>query len=131
MSELVEFLKARLDEDEAAAKAAGEFDGETWVARGDAVLENVPDGTRGEWIAQRCEDDDTAAHIARHDPARVLADVAAKRAILDGYRMLAWVLGDEDAPGTLKDREFILRGVLKRLATVHARHPDYRQEWKP
>jgi hypothetical protein len=33
-----------------------------------------------------------ADHIARHDPARVLADVAAKRALLDD--LLAWGHGD-------------------------------------
>ena len=51
----VAFLRARLDEDEAAAKA--------WLPFGN------PDSAQRE-------------HIARHDPARVLREVAAKRAIL-------------------------------------------------
>jgi hypothetical protein len=52
---LAEFLAARLDEDEAAAKA--------WLPFGN------PDATNRE-------------HAARHDPARVLREVEAKRQIL-------------------------------------------------
>lgn len=55
---LVEFLRARLDEDEAAAKA--------WLPFGnpDAAARN---------------------HVARHDPGRVLREVTHKRTILERH----------------------------------------------
>jgi hypothetical protein len=63
MDELIAFAKACLDEDEAAAKeAASRPLGAAW-----------DDGTRLTAVAR---------HINRHDPARVLREVAAKRAII-------------------------------------------------
>jgi hypothetical protein len=56
MDDLIAFLQARLDEDERSAHA--------WLPFGN------PDAAARD-------------HIARHDPGRVLAEVAAKRAILD------------------------------------------------
>jgi hypothetical protein len=53
--DVVEFLRARLDEDEAAAKA--------WLPFGNPNAE------------QR-------QHVASHDPARVLADVESKRGVV-------------------------------------------------
>jgi hypothetical protein len=61
----------------------------------------------GGWLSDRVE------HIARHDPARVLADVEAKR------RIVEW---DAEQP--------VDRGVLNILASVYADHPDYREEWR-
>src|SRR5690554_5666985 len=59
MDGLVEFLRAQLDEDERVARAA---DGESyWLDEGDA----------------------TGDFLHHHDPARVLAEVAAKRRILE------------------------------------------------
>jgi hypothetical protein len=55
MGDLVKFLRARLDEDEAAAKA--------WLPFGN------PDAA-------------ARAHVARLDPGRVLAEVEAKRRII-------------------------------------------------
>ena len=60
-----------------------------------------------------------AAHIARYNPARVLADIAAKREIV------AWV-GDYDA-----DLDGSAWGILGNLAALYADHPDYQQEWAP
>lgn len=81
---LVAFAAARLDEDEGAADAAG---GERWEVGGDADDADVPADRGGNsWIAvgpwdggMDCAE---AAHIARHDPARVLREVEAKRAII-------------------------------------------------
>jgi hypothetical protein len=56
-----------------------------------------------------------------------LADVRAKKAILDDY---ARYCADLDNPG----REMICqvtRDVIKRLAAVHAGHPDYDEAWRP
>jgi len=73
--------------------------------------------------------------------ARVLADIAAKRAIVEwcGERDQIWagtVADDPElpkvsdfAPGHLKNPADSV--VLRHLAAVYADHPDYQQEWKP
>ena len=102
MSDIVAFLTARLDEDEADARAAiaDRSDTERWEAKG------FPERDRVEWIVRDVEEKyashgypghtavasavpggprdggGVAAHIARHDPARVLREVKAKRAIV-------------------------------------------------
>jgi hypothetical protein len=61
------------------------------------------------------------------DVSRELADVAAKKAILDDY---ARHCADLDNPA----RELICqvtRDVIKRLAAVHDAHPDYDEAWRP
>jgi len=65
MSDIAAFLKARADEDEAAAKAARDAGRLPWQ---DDEWSDQPE----EWID----------HYGRHDPARVLREVAAKRKIL-------------------------------------------------
>lgn len=102
---LVEFLRTRLDEDEAAARA---------------------------WLPFGNPDEAARNHIARHDPARVLAEVEAKRRILyehrdDGY-------GDCLGCGmnALEEmcREIDDCPTLLALAAVYATHPDYQAEWR-
>jgi hypothetical protein len=61
------------------------------------------------------------------DVSQELADVAAKKAILDDY---ARYCADLDNPA----RELICqvtRDVIKRLATVYAEHPDYSADFRP
>ena len=109
---LTAFLAARYDEAEAAARAAEPW----WPST----------------FTQPFATEPRAVHIARHDPARVLADIAAKRAIIQ-----AWILRDQQGSGTGEGAATIAShavGVLvalKHLAAVHAEHPDYRQEWAP
>jgi hypothetical protein len=104
--ELVEFLRQRLDEDEAAAKA--------WLPIGN------PDAAQRE-------------HIARHDPARVLREVDSKRRIVEQYE--AMQAGVEAAAGTIlagaaKVRLGAYKFALKCLALPYADHPDYDEKWR-
>lgn len=101
---LVEFLRARLDEDEAAAKA---------------------------WLPFGNPDDAARAHIARHDPARVLAEVEAKRRIIDlhgaePHECVAWD-GDLGLPCTCYEVDC---PTLLLLALLYASHPDYDEAWR-
>jgi hypothetical protein len=66
-----------------------------------------------------------AQHIARHDPARVLREVAAKRAVLDAYR--AERDGGFGGSGFTEGLEFTLRHA----AVAWDDHPGYREEWRP
>ena len=157
---LTEFLAARLDEDEAAAKAApgcrwqshAEDDiagasvyDEQWLLLypesydHDNALSNKP-GAAGPMYIQRARDE-LAAHIARHDPARVLREVEAKRKILadlPAYSKQRRELRDhmylpENAgyhSGHADGTDDASRYVLRQLATVYSDHPDYDEAWR-
>lgn len=147
MSDLVEFLRARLDEDERTARASSPWPWEENAECDEVLSARLPDDDG------LVEDDLRVAeghalsnnqlranvrHIARHDPARVLAEVAAKRAILDlaaaaethlqDYRKHVAeysVVRQAETP-----RNALLMAV-QRLAQVYAQHADYREEWAP
>ena len=124
--DIIEFLKARLDEEEAKARAAH---GATWVAsqRGGVVDLDDTDGNQiaGGDGGLAWSDADFMAH---NHPARVLREIAAKHAILLQYTdaVTDWE-EDREAP----DGVGALEAVILRMAGVYAAHPDYRQEWAP
>lgn len=79
-------------------------------------------------------DSSAAGHIARHDPARVLRDVEATRAVLRMREAMA--LGLEAADGTLlagaaRARLGAYDNVLRAFATAWRDHPDYDPTWSP
>lgn len=79
--ELVEWLLAVLDEDERVARAAQTEHATPWRAGTSHVYDNGPDRVCDSptWDGEaHCVD-----HIALHDPAAVLADIAAKRRLLN------------------------------------------------
>lgn len=83
MADLIERLKAALDEDEQIALACIAINGQglrgwgSWTHQPDGRVQDDQDvlRVRFTWSAE-------AAHITRHDPARVLGQVAAHRKIL-------------------------------------------------
>jgi hypothetical protein len=122
-ADLITFLRARLDEDEALALAASPGpwhpDAESYeVLAADDIT--VCDGFALSGPQLRA----TTEHIARWDPARVLAEVAAKRAVVDG-------LAAADPHAGYITGTFTARHALWLLAQSYADHPDYREEWKP
>lgn len=122
-----EFLQARLDEDEQQAlDAAGwdtlgvERDSGMWHREG---LNSVVDSSRrlivyGDGPAPAGAQAD---HLACHDPARVLREVAAKRKIIaeaeHAILHLDWSAG------------LFAETVLGALATAYLEHPDYDPRW--
>jgi len=108
---IVEFLRARLDEDEAIARnALGLLGMETpW--------HDI------ETLRQRGLTRADARHVARHSSRRVLREVEAKRRIVD----LGWHhLGDEDYGWGMEEAK---RQILAIMALPYADHPDYDPEW--
>lgn len=101
MSDLTDFLLARIAEDEAAASKAGSFT--PWTA----TFQN-----------------DNYGHLTVQ-PDRVLGECEAKRRIVemepdcafDRFQRVAWDYHHET--------------TLRFLALPYADHPDYREEWKP
>ena len=142
MSDLVAWLTKILDEDEAIA--GNDLTPGPWT-----VQYECPEGEHHHdwdevWVAGRmrstvggfnerytCGPRD-AAHVVRWQPTAVLADIAAKRAIIDEY-----VARDKDAdlmlgPDCLRQQEWSgLRLAVQIIATGYATRPGYRDEWKP
>lgn len=134
---LTEFLTARYDEDEMAAiglashswiiEENGEFDYSVCFETERLQREAVADTWRA----------DVVGHIARHDPARVLREVEAKRKILADFENQAgWDLPEGVAEGRDDDERECdqairdtLGIVLADFAAIWSDHPDYREEW--
>ncbi len=79
----------------------------------------------------------SARHIARHDPARVLREVEAKRAILAAHPRVESLFTE---CGTCHESEEGWAATVpvqwpcstvRHVAAVWSDHPDYRAEWKP
>ncbi|MGV9756956.1 DUF6221 family protein [Streptomyces tricolor] len=132
MDELVGFLRARLDEDEQTARQAteGPWTAEVSGETGHCVIPSDAQSTR-EYVArtQLYAAAFDAEHMARHDPARVLRDVEAKRGIVDDLaEVIRWAA--RKGPG-YQDGADSCERTLKRLALPYADHPNYREEWRP
>ena len=117
---LVEFLEARLAEDELMATAAieGAADWHVFYAYRD-----VKDGD-GHYVVladRQCPTAEQAAHIARHSPVRVLRQTEAARVVIAEFLRL-------DALGDLPGRA-VAETALKQLAAVHWDHADFDPAW--
>lgn len=127
---ITDFLLARIREDEQLAHAATGTD-PRWesmteeTADGENIYYTVEEvGTYDSPLLDLTRSDQTgraqADHIARHNPARVLAECEAKREVIrwwvDG--LIGYVRVDDE-----------LTNPLLPIAAVYKDHPDYRQEW--
>lgn len=113
--DIQEFLLARIAEDEAVAReaaqalrGAGANWGNTFKQVEGSGHQPVADATSA-WYAD---------HIARHDPARVLSECAAKREIIKR-------LGP-DENGNFPIRNLTIQLLM---ASAYSDHPDYQQKW--
>ncbi|WP_435610041.1 DUF6221 family protein [Streptomyces sp. C10-9-1] len=136
--DLVAFLRARLDEDEQAARAATpgpwrwrQEHGEPWEPAEGGWLDYS-----GEYIAG-ADDRATlfgpgmtphadAVHIARHDPARALRDVEAARVVIEQYENLLYNVMPDDNTGIQAVEQ-----ILRAKAATYDGHPDYREGRRP
>ncbi|MGW6416030.1 DUF6221 family protein [Streptomyces sp. NPDC055055] len=148
MDDLIAFLRARLDEDEQTARAAKP--GPWHTDGGDVYARDRTDAVVGHT--------DSAEHIARHNPARVMAEVYSKRQLLDSSAAacapacgsvgrhsfdrtcaLRWMGPVEEADGGQWVRDdtgarfaappVTPEWVFRVLALPYAGHPDYRSTW--
>lgn len=150
MHELILFLRARLDEDEQIAQDADEQS--AWRAGtdvGDEYNVAVVTTQTGQPVA-RCgveyleNGEGRAEHIARHDPVRVLAEVEAKRRIIELHELV--FVGHTNHRGEPVSDPYgcricddwdgmILPGgpcsTLLLLALPWRDHPDFRSAWRP
>jgi hypothetical protein len=160
MDDLAQFLSDRLDDDEEVARDAAHLTPGHWTTE-----ENYPVSVADELPAEAdvferavafdegSPSEQQAAHIARHDPARVLAQVAIDREMLNEYDSLTRAYAahrkEADRLKESADEDVIRRNALrreadylpailhilqrwaKRKAALYDNHRDYRQEWRP
>lgn len=141
MVDIAAFLTARLDEREAVARAVDDnsppFDGQ-WKNDNNRALR-----TYNDWVLAYKPNADpwptgVLDHIAANDPAHVLADIAAKRAIVEDYQVVVANNAIDEAAQSDEVRSAArdlviksLRVVLLHLASADAEHPDYDESWRP
>jgi hypothetical protein len=124
-TELVTFLRARIDEDERAGRALGDVQAKLHDLRR-SIDPNVRNGA--EYVFAE----------GRLDPARTLADVAAKRAILDAVFHYEATIdgewGDCCSAETIADGRCECTPVdeipaLLALVQPYAGHPEFDPAW--
>ena len=127
MSDVVEFLRARLDEDERIARAAIADDGGQDGGFEDAMWLD----DRSHPLTARIAKD--AANLIRATavPRRVLAEVDAKRRRIEDYLKVCELADPVKHP----DQAYVLaKGALERTLTLnalpYADHPDYDEAWR-
>ena len=123
---IIEFLLARIAEEEASAREAmGSGSGQwaSWNRSWDTspTRDLAADGARIAALPVSIDE-----HVCRHDPTRILAECEAKRRIID------------ECTGGLKYDVSCGEGhwgnfenILDILGLPYADHPDYRKEWRP
>lgn len=152
--ELIEFLCARISDDEQATRAAitsfvdwvvdPESDGEDVFA----ISPNDPEPDRAVPYRNMSDDtlvacidldggaaDGTAEHIARWDPRRVLAEVDARRARVHllcsitnpRQRRDKWPI---DLDTETQRISALAHGLLRLEAAPYCTHPDYQDSWR-
>ena len=121
--DLAAFLAVRLDEDEAAARDSY-YEGQRWIAEEEGVY-RYPDDE----LIHSADRKADARHIALHDPARVLREVAADRKILAEYERIQLSAAAYPSQGNAAAL-IAVQAVVKIRAEVFDGHPDYGEDWR-
>ncbi|MCX5601590.1 DUF6221 family protein [Streptomyces phaeochromogenes] len=133
MDDLVQWLGQQLDEDERIAEAASPG---PWRPNeeSDEVLAvdgiTVADGFALSGRQLRA----TTEHIARHDPARVLREVAVTRRAIESFERCSYSVGTaphEDMRNVALAKVDTWRFVLRLRALSYADWPGYKEAWRP
>jgi len=138
VNDLLAWLREQVDTDERLALSThdtepwsvepftpsepGALPASSWVVSG-------PDGEDGIAVVNGSY---RAEHIASHDPARALREVAAKRAILDDYDVAAVsVAAAVDTPlaGATRLQLRIRSEAVRAIAAIYVDRPGWREEW--
>ncbi|MFG3127379.1 DUF6221 family protein [Streptomyces tendae] len=123
MDDLVQWLRAQLDDDERTARAAtpGPWKQSGIGEYGWGVSFSVP-GT-GVEAADSDQGRPDADHIARHDPTRVLREIDAKRRTL--------IRCEEALLSANPMLVHFAKQTAWEMAQPYADRPGYRDEWRP
>jgi hypothetical protein len=112
MTDLADFLLARIAETETVARAAVPAEGD-WVTVADDSGDEVVLGMSGARVIAECEAKRriVALHLASRDGLEKETD--------ELRRLMAETISNSYAE------------VVKELARPYSHHPDYREEWRP
>ncbi|MFF8914036.1 DUF6221 family protein [Streptomyces sp. NPDC015032] len=124
-SDMIDFVRARLAEEEQIAQAAG---GENWRRPTDVPGE-VHDRSGG--IAFTLRNHGFDEHIALQDPARTCRRIETSRVLLNEYAEVADRDTDRPEHDFSSGRAVGLGFAVRQMAAEHAGHPDYRAKWLP
>ncbi|APE11024.1 hypothetical protein BO226_19305 [Rhodococcus sp. 2G] len=145
---IIEFIEARIAEDEQIATKAGTGKYARWDYAGDCdsasngevyypdtrtVIRHMNGHESISYDCVTCDSEgltpsvteEIGPHIARHDPARVLHEVEAKRKLLDLSRR--WLVSRGGQDGEMSRKNAL--DILRLLAAPYSDHPDYQKEW--
>lgn len=140
MDDLVQWLNDQLDTDAQRATAAGGVD---WLRAEHPGETVVIFDSKGEPVVydEGWPSEAQAAHIAEHDPARVLREIDAKREIVrlhtSPHSVVDGFCVEEGGQCTHRgETECTICGgdgcaTLRLLALPYADRPGYREEWRP
>src|SRR3954466_10985384 len=126
--EMLAFWTARLGEDEHTARNACHDGPGDWTTDDSYAVSVVglPPGadvfSRAVAFNEGSPSEEQAAHTPRHDPSRVLRDVAAAR------RRLARI---DEAIGAGHDSYDLASALLPLEVAAYDNHPDYKEAWRP
>lgn len=143
MNDLVAFLRERLDEQEARARALPSGPWEWKTVEDDPQYDELA-GPEGESILVSSDTENFCSWITRHDafdaylqdiqPARMLAEVEAKRRVIaqwEDVRAQARNPVSVDNFQAARIEQGALSDVLRLFGACYADHPDYKPEWRP
>lgn len=120
--DLVDFVRARLDEDEEMASAASPGPWATNAEHDEVTAvdgETVADGFALSNRQLRA----TVDHIARHDPSRVLSDVDSARRTL--------VRCQEEMLSSIPRLIHFAQMTVWEMAQRWSDHKEFREDWRP
>lgn len=138
--DLVQWLTAQLDEDERVARAAS---GEEWGAVSptqpyvifDVAAYKANKTLRTVGAVAGVEHAEDRAHIAEHDPARVLREIEAKRGALARYEFACTEATapnvDEEERETRVRVAAAFQSCVLLFASVYSDRPGFQESWRP
>lgn len=149
MDELARWYGEQLDEDEQIARGAdpGPWKSDSLGRHDQSAIKLGAPTSLIQFDGSRAAAN--GMHVARHDPARVLREIDAKRQVITSHAELVekvtelsairgrlsaqgrnTVMTDGELESAIHQRDALL-GVLRLLALPHADRPGYREEWRP
>lgn len=133
-----QFLLARLDEDEQVARAIDSKQLDSgWSARYNQFgLANTPPGWYITPHIGLAYEEESARHIARFNPGRVLSEIEAKRRLVEKFRVndcgwggLTSPVHWDELPNARAGANYALWDVLRVLCIAYSDHPDFVPAW--
>ena len=134
---LVDFMSARLNEDEKCAQAAG---GEFWWShnmsdirarlRGEEVEDRWIIDSNQTLVSYEVTSEEKARYIERYSPLFALEDIAAQRKLVGKLRQFEEAAEDTAIMSMAVDVGYAAMFMaVACLAEVHKDHPDFNQAW--